>query len=348
MSGALQVGVIGAGSFGTALAQVSALGGHRTILLGRDPVQVDAMVQSRHNPRYLKDLELNLLVQPTADPERLRDQALWILAVPSQSMRGVCRSLRQVFSPGIRIVHVAKGLEIGTQKRLSQVILEELPIASDAVAVLSGPSHAEEIARRLPTTVAVASASQSCAEFVQDVLMHDRLRLYTTPDVVGAEIGGALKNVIALGCGIADGLHFGDNARAALITRGLVEIARLGVRMGAAYSTFSGLTGVGDLVVTCNSRQSRNWSAGYLIGQGRTPSEAVNEIGMAVEGVSTARTARALCDDYKVEMPIALAISDVLFSGKSPLVAVEELMTRSRTHEVEELAQESTVDWVFA
>jgi len=344
----LKIGVIGAGSFGTALAHVAAYGGHEVVLYGRDEQTVQAINERRQNPRYLQGVTLHSGILATTVSSDLTGADLWLLAVPSQFMRETCHQFAPMCSADTRVAHVAKGLEVATLKRLSEVIAEELPdLPPDRLAILSGPSHAEELSRGLPTTIAVASVAKSCAEFVQDALMNERLRIYTTPDVIGAEIGGALKNVIALGCGISDGLQYGDNARAALMTRGLVEISRLGVRMGAALSTFSGLTGMGDLVVTCNSRHSRNWNAGYYIGSGLAVQAALSKVGMAVEGVRTAQAAKALAATYGVDMPIAVAISEILFTDKSPLVAVEELMTRSRTHESEELLLESTVSWLY-
>lgn len=340
--------MVGAGSFGTALAQSSAVQGHRVTLWGRDEAIIASINKNRRNPRYLSDLNLHPGIHATLDVADLEQADLWLLCVPSHAMRETARLLASCYHAGITVAHAAKGLEVETLTRLSQVVAQELPdLPVDRLAVLSGPSHAEEMSKELPTTLVVASHSKSCAESIQDVLMNSRLRIYTSPDVVGTEIGGALKNVIALGCGMSDGLHFGDNARAALMTRGLVEIARLGVQMGAALATFSGLTGVGDLIVTCQSRHSRNWNAGFLIGSGSSVDEALLQVGMAVEGIRTARAAQALADAYGVEMPISVAIADILFAGKAPLEAVGDLMSRSRTHEVEELAVDLPVSWLY-
>lgn len=344
----MHIAIVGAGSFGTALAQIAATSGHQVTLWGRDRQVVVSVNEQRRNARYLSRLTLHPGIRATTDISELATAELWLLCVPSHAMRATAAALAPYYHCGVYVTHAAKGLEVESLKRLSQVIAEELPhLPAERLAVLSGPSHAEELSQGLPTTLVVASYSRACAEYIQDALMSPRLRIYTSPDVVGAEIGGALKNVIALGCGMSDGLQFGDNARAALMTRGLVEIARLGVAMGASLGTFSGLTGVGDLIVTCQSKHSRNWNAGFLIGSGASVQEAVQKVGMAVEGIRTAQAARSLAAAYGVQMPIAIAIGEILFAGKAPHAAVQDLMTRSRTHEMEELAVESPVAWLY-
>jgi glycerol-3-phosphate dehydrogenase (NAD(P)+) len=223
---------------------------------------------------------------------------------------------------------------------MSEVLCEELGEAfRKRVAVLSGPSHAEEVIQKCPTTVVVASECQETAEQVQMLFMNSYFRVYTNPDVVGVEVGGALKNIIALASGLADGLGFGDNAKAALMTRGLAEIARLGSAMGAQPITFVGLAGMGDLVVTCTSRHSRNWRAGHMISQGKKLGEVLEQMGMVVEGVRTTKVANALAKWYQVEMPITAQLYEVLFNGKEPKQAVKELMGRGRTTEIEEIVQ---------
>jgi glycerol-3-phosphate dehydrogenase (NAD(P)+) len=233
------------------------------------------------------------------------------------------------------LVNVAKGIEQKTLKRLSEIALEKLPNAK--YVVLSGPSHAEEVGRGMPTTLVSASEELEIAEYIQDVFMSDRLRIYTNSDVAGVELGGALKNIIALGAGISDGMGYGDNAKAALMTRGITEIARLGVKLGANLSTFSGLTGIGDLIVTCTSMHSRNRRCGIMIGEGMKPSEAVKKVGMVVEGIYTAEAAYELARQVGVEMPITEQIYHVINETTDAREAVTSLMTRQRKHETEEL-----------
>ncbi len=344
----LQIVVIGMGSFGSALASVCAANGHAVTLIGRNDELAATINRNHMNPRYLPDTVLHSNIVATTDLSTVTSADAVLLAVPTHAMRLVCRELNGNLPRNATIIHVAKGLEVETDLRMSQVILQECAdLGEPQLAVVSGPSHAEEVSRRLPTTLAVASASKNTAEFVQDILMNHALRVYTNPDVIGTELGGALKNIIALGCGISDGLSFGDNARAAIMTRGLVEITRLGVKMGAAYSTFSGLTGVGDLIVTCTSKHSRNWTAGYLLGSGLTLDAALDRIGMAVEGVRTTRAALDLAAKQGVSLPIASEIADVLFHLKPPREAVSDLMQRMRTHEMEEYVQDTTASWQF-
>jgi glycerol-3-phosphate dehydrogenase (NAD(P)+) len=255
-------------------------------------------------------------------------------------MREMAGEARKWIAPDALIVHASKGFEQETWKRMSVVLEEELsPEHHKRIAVLSGPSHAEEVIQKCPTTVVIAAASQETAEQVQAVFMNQYFRVYTNPDLVGVEVGGALKNIIALAAGLVDGLGFGDNAKAALITRGLAEIARLGSAMGAKPITFVGLAGVGDLVVTCTSKHSRNWRAGHMISQGKKLDEVLDEMGMVVEGVKTTRAAHALSERYGVEMPLTDQLYAVLFQGKDPAQAVSDLMKRGRTKELEELLQ---------
>lgn len=347
-AGRLQIAIMGAGSFGTSLAAVVVKNGHDAILVGRNPDTVREINDEHHNERYLPRVVLPPLLRATVDPSLVAAADFVLIVVPSHEMRSTCRQLRPWVSPKQVVVHATKGLEIGTRMRMSEVILEEFPeLSPRLLAVLSGPSHAEEVSREMPTTIAVSSASRTTAEAVQDAFMNVALRVYTNPDVVGTELGGALKNIIALGCGISDGLAYGDNARAALMTRGLVEIARLGTRMGAAYSTFSGLTGIGDLIVTCTSQHSRNWRTGFMLGQGVELDAALAHIGMAVEGIRTTRVALELADEMGVQMPIARAIGDVLLGDKSPQMAVSDLMSRLPRHEMEELVLE-TASWEYS
>lgn len=344
----LQIAVVGTGSFGTALAGVIATNGHVCTLIGRNMAVVKEINRERTNAKYLPGVQIADNVIATTDWLAILEAELIVIAVPSHAMRETCRLLQPFYRKGTIVVHVTKGLEMGTRARMSAVILEEIPtLAKRDLAVLSGPSHAEEIARSLPTTLVVSSAAKTTAEFVQDTFMNRFIRVYTNPDVMGTELGGALKNIIAIGCGISDGLDFGDNAKAALMTRGLVEIARLGVRMGAAKSTFFGLTGIGDLIVTCTSKHSRNWNFGYLLGLGVSVSDALMRVGMVVEGVRTAQSAIELAAENRIAMPISESIGDILFKEKKPVMAVTELMARTRTHETEEHVEDTTAAWEF-
>jgi glycerol-3-phosphate dehydrogenase (NAD(P)+) len=261
-----------------------------------------------------------------------------ILAVPTKAIREVLGKVRTVQNSPLTIAHVSKGIEPDSLLRISELIKEEMPRELlKAVVVLSGPSHAEEVSRRHPTTVTVSSEDMSAAEEIQDLFINHNFRVYTNPDVIGVEIGGALKNIIALAAGITDGLGYGDNAKAALITRGLAEIARLGTKMGANPLTFSGLAGIGDLIVTCTSVHSRNWRAGNLLGKGNNLEEVLDNMGMVVEGVRTTKAAYQLAQKYNVSMPITYALYDVLFNGKNAKDAVDVLMARGKTHEMEDL-----------
>ena len=249
-----------------------------------------------------------------------------MLAVPSPFTRSTARSMKPFVKEGQILVNVAKGIEESTLMTLSEQIEEEIPQAN--VAVLSGPSHAEEVGRKLPTTVVVGAKKRETAEYLQSIFMSEVFRVYTSPDILGIELGGSLKNVIALAAGIADGLGYGDNTKAALITRGIAEISRLGVKMGGKIESFTGLTGIGDLIVTCASVHSRNRKAGYLIGQGKTMQEAMDEVQMVVEGVYSAKAAKKLAEKYEVSMPIVEEVNRILFEGKKAEEAVRELMLR--------------------
>ncbi|HZG75234.1 MAG TPA: NAD(P)H-dependent glycerol-3-phosphate dehydrogenase, partial [Paenibacillus sp.] len=268
---------------------------------------------------------------------------LLLFVAPSSAMRDVARQAKPYIRSGQLIVHATKGFEADTLQRMSTVLEEEFAAALEpgSVVVLSGPSHAEEVIQRSPTTVVVACARADRAEAAQDAFITPAFRVYTNPDIAGVELAGALKNIIALGAGMSDGLGFGDNAKAALLTRGLAEIGRLGVAMGANPLTFAGLAGVGDLVVTCTSRHSRNWRAGYKLAEGTPLEEVLDSLGMVVEGVRTTKAAIALADRYGVELPIAAQLHDVLFRGKDPRAAVEALMGRGRTHEIEDIVREA-------
>ena len=327
-----EIGIIGAGSWGTALAVLCVNNGH------------DVTVWSRTKRDHKKDSRLPGVEIPdaicfTTDlSEAMKGKGAVILAVPSPYIREVSGKMRPFTEKGQIIVNVSKGVEKSTLYTLSQIIEEEIPQAE--TAVLSGPSHAEEVVKGLPTTCVVSAHKKAVAEYLQNLFMSPVFRVYTSPDILGVELGGALKNVIALAAGAADGLGYGDNTKAALITRGIAEIARLGIAMGARPSTFFGLTGIGDLIVTCASVHSRNRKAGYLIGQGYTMEEAMAEVKMVVEGVYSAKAAKALAEKYQVEMPIVEQINKVLFEGKSAKEAVNDLMLRDKKIESTDLPWE--------
>lgn len=340
MSTQTKVAVLVAGSWGTALAAVLADNGHQVSLWTRNGEQADEINQSRTNRKYLGDAILPLGITAGSELfEVLEGAAAVVFVAPSAAMREVARAARPYIAPDALIIHATKGFETGSLKRMTTVLSEELERSESELVVLSGPSHAEEVVRRLPTTVVVASADQQRAEAAQDLFINNDFRVYTNPDMMGVEVAGAIKNIIALGAGLSDGLGFGDNAKAALITRGLAEIGRLGDAMGANMLTFAGLAGVGDLIVTCTSTHSRNWRAGSMLAKGMTVDEMLAKMGMVVEGVRTTRAAYELASRYEVRMPITEQLYQVLFAGKSPKLAVEELMGRIRTHEIEEVAK---------
>ncbi|MFC4324163.1 NAD(P)H-dependent glycerol-3-phosphate dehydrogenase [Litchfieldia salsa] len=335
-----QIIVIGAGSWGTALAMVLADNGHEVRLWGHNKDLISEINQYHTNSRYLPDIKLPEEIIGYHDLEAaLEGIHTVVLAVPTKAIREVLQKVTGYTDKPLTIVHVSKGIEPDSLKRISEIIEEEMPkeLLKDVV-VLSGPSHAEEVSLRHPTTVTSSSKNITAAEHVQDLFINKYFRVYTNPDIVGVEIGGALKNIIALCAGITDGLGYGDNAKAALITRGLAEIARLGSVMGANPLTFSGLTGVGDLIVTCTSVHSRNWRAGNLLGKGQSLEEVLENMGMVVEGVRTTKAAYQLAHKMNVSMPITFALYDVLFNDKSPKEAVDSLMGRLPTHEMEDLS----------
>jgi len=327
------VAVYGAGSWGTALAVLLARAGHQVALIGRQSDQMALMKQQCENARYLAGVVLPSSLLPTTDLALLNAD-LVVLSVPSHSVREAALVLKPRLRPGCIVVNTGKGLEEGTHLRLSEVLSEELP--NNPIAVLSGPSHAEEVGMDMPTTVVVAS-DVGTAQTVQDLMMTPNFRVYTNPDIIGVELGGALKNVVALCTGIAEGLGFGDNTKAALMTRGLAEIARLGVALGGHPLTFTGLSGVGDLIVTCTSLHSRNRRAGVALGQGKPLETVLKEVGMVVEGVRAARIAYQLSVEKHISMPITEQAYKVLFEGADPKVAVADLMMRGKRHELEEV-----------
>lgn len=327
-----QVSVIGAGSWGTALAVLLANNGHEVTIWSHDPHEVEMLSTKREQQEKLPGVKLPDNVNVLSDmKESLTGKDVVVMAVPSPVVRSVAKQMAPYISDGQVIVNVAKGIEDGTYMTLSAIIEEEIPNAE--VCVLSGPSHAEEVGRGIPTTVVVGSKKQKIAEMLQDVFMNQVFRVYTNPDIIGIELGGALKNVIALAAGTTDGLGYGDNTKAALMTRGIAELTRLGIALGGKPETFSGLTGIGDLIVTCTSVHSRNRKAGYLIGQGMTADEAMKEVKMVVEGVYSAKAALGLARKYGVSVPIVEAVNKVLFEGADPKDEVTSLLLRERRKE---------------
>lgn len=327
------IGVIGAGSFGTALAVLLVGKGHQVKIWSRETEQLDLMKQIHENPQFLPDVKLpEELEMAYTMEEAMKGADIVLFSVPAQAFRSVFAEALPHLEPQTIVVNVAKGIEMGTLLRLSQVAHELKPDVR--YVTLSGPSHAEEVARNLPTTVAVASEDEALALEVQEAFITDMFRVYSNHDVAGVELGGSLKNIIALGAGISDGMGFGDNAKAALMTRGITEMCRLGASLGADMDTFSGLTGIGDLIVTCTSMHSRNRRCGILIGKGMEPEKAIKEIGMVVEGITTAEAAYALAKQYGIEMPITECIYKVIHGEMEAMDAVGFLMGRDKKNEM--------------
>ena len=332
-----KVGVIGAGSWGTALSVVLANNGHSVKVWSIVEAEVKMLQENHEQLDKLPGVKIPETVTFTTDlAEAITEMDVLVLAVPSVFTRSTAKSMAPFVKDGQIIVCVAKGIEEDTFKTISEVVEEEIPNAD--VTIMCGPSHAEEVGIGLPTTVVAGARTKATAERVQDLFMNEVFRVYTSPDVLGMEIGGSLKNVIALAAGMADGLGYGDNTKAALITRGIAEIERLAIKMGAHAETLSGLTGIGDLIVTCESKHSRNRKAGMLIGQGYTMEEATQEVKMVVEGIYSAKAALALAKKYDVQMPIIEGVNQVLFEGKSAKDAVMELMQRDKRIEHADLA----------
>lgn len=329
------IGIVGAGSWGIALANLLAHKGHKVMVWSIIEDEINMLKEKHEHVDKLPGVKLDDSIEYTTDlKETIEGKNLIILAVPSPFTRSTAHNMKEFVKEGQIIVNVAKGVEEKTLMTLSEIIEEEIPQAK--VAVLSGPSHAEEVGRGLPTTIVAGAKERKVAEYVQNVFMCDVFRVYTSPDVLGIEIGAALKNVIALAAGVADGMGYGDNTKAALITRGIAEITRLGLALGGKAETFSGLTGIGDLIVTCASVHSRNRKAGYLIGQGKTYEEAMKEVKMVVEGVYSAKAAMGLAKKYGIEMPIVEQVNQVLFEGKDVKEAMNDLMNREKKNEIDD------------
>jgi len=331
-----KISIIGAGSWGTALAVLLANKGISVNMWSVFEDEIKMLNEKREHVHKLPGTIIPENVTFTSDLEKaVGDAEVLVMVVPAQTVRQTSKDISKYIRNDTIIVSCSKGLEEGTGLRMSEVIGQEIKNAK--TVILSGPSHAEEVGKGIPTTVVAASEDIEAAELIQDIFMAPEFRVYTNTDVVGVELGGALKNVIALCAGISDGLGFGDNTKAALMTRGITEISRIGVSLGANPQTFAGLTGIGDLIVTCTSMHSRNRRAGILIGQGKTAKEAMEEVKMVVEGVTTTKAAYDLAQKQKVPMPITVEAYEVLFNGKDPRQAVYDLMMRNKKNEVEEL-----------
>lgn len=333
------ISVLGAGSWGTALAVLLYKNGHDVTIWSIVNDEVEMLKKEREHKDKLPGVKIPEEIVITNSLEQsILGKEIMILAVPSPFTRSTAQIMKPFVVDGQVIVNVAKGIEESSLMTLSEIIEEEIPKAE--VAVLSGPSHAEEVGKGLPTTCVIGCKKKATAQMLQKVFTSDVFRVYTSPDVLGIELGGALKNVIALAAGIADGLGYGDNTKAALITRGVAEISRLGIAMGGKSETLNGLTGIGDLIVTCASVHSRNRKAGYLMGQGKSMEEAMKEVKMIVEGVYSAKAAIALARKYNVDLPIIEQVNLVLFENKSAEEAVKELMLRDMKMEHSDLPWE--------
>ncbi|KNH36284.1 MULTISPECIES: NAD(P)H-dependent glycerol-3-phosphate dehydrogenase [Exiguobacterium] len=334
-----KIAVIGAGSWGTALSLVLADNDQEVMLYGREQTNVDRINEHHENAQFLPGVMLPQSLKATTDLKVAVEGATHILIVtPSSAIRSVSRQLNELLTEPVVLIHASKGIEPKTHLRLSELIEEEVdPAKRKAVCVLTGPSHAEEVALRKPTTVTIASDDLEEAGRVQELFTNENFRVYLNADIIGAELGGALKNIIALAAGMTDGLGYGDNAKAALITRGMVEMARLGTMLGANPMTFTGLTGMGDLIVTCTSVHSRNWRAGNAIGRGEKLETVLENMGMVVEGVRATQAAYDLAETKQCELPITSALYHVLFDGHTPEEEVKKLMQRPQKNEIEHL-----------
>jgi glycerol-3-phosphate dehydrogenase (NAD(P)+) len=331
-----RIGIIGAGSFGTALSKVFIDAGNEVQIWAREADIVDQINQHHHNPAYLPDLELPKELKAVKTLEEVvQSQQLLVLATPSHTLRTMAESIKPMLKGNEVVITVSKGIEQDTFMTMSQVLVEALEgvITSDQIGVLYGPSHAEEVAHQKPTTVVAASYSTRTATYIQNTCMTSMFRIYVNNDVLGVEIGGSVKNIMAIAAGVIDGAGWGDNTKAALITRGLHEIKRMGVQFGAHTDTFSGLTGMGDLIVTCTSEHSRNRRLGLEIGKGKSLDEVVEGMDMVAEGVKTTRAVYYWAKKHGIEMPITTAIYQVLFEGMNPVDALNDLMNRDPKQE---------------
>lgn len=327
-----KITLLGGGSWGTALSKLLSENGHDVTVWLRDEEQVRLLSNERVNNKYLPKVKLPENIVFNSDiNDAAKDADILLVVTPTQHIRGILKQLKKEYKTNKIIINASKGIEKGTMCLVSDIVKEETD--NCIFAALSGPSHAEEVGLCLPTAITIACEDKEVAEEIQDAFMSSYFRVYTNEDVIGAEIGGALKNIIALGAGISDGIGYGDNAKAALMNRGIVEIARLGIAIGADVHTFYGLSGIGDLIVTCTSKHSRNWNAGFLIGQGMTKNEAIEKVGMVVEGIPTTYAAYELSKKLMVEMPIVNAMYDVLENNADVKETVNKLMLRDKKEE---------------
>lgn len=330
------ISFLGAGSWGTALAILCANNGHKVTLWSKVQSEIEMLREKREHVDRLPGVKLPDSIEIEDNLEKAcTDKDIIVCSVASPFVRSTAREAKPFIRENQIIVNVGKGIEDSTLMTLCEILEDELPMAD--VAVLSGPSHAEEVSKGVPTTVVVGAKSEKTALFVQDVFMGDRFRVYTSPDMIGIELGGALKNVIALAAGILDGMGLGDNTKAALMTRGIAEISRLGIELGGKMETFCGLSGIGDLIVTCTSTHSRNHNCGYLLGKGKTLEEAKEEIKQVIEGVNCAKAAMALANKHHVTMPIVEQINAILFENKTAEQAVKDLLVRDKVSEYKTL-----------
>ncbi len=330
-----KISVLGGGSWGTAIARLLAKNGNDVNFYIRNKVECQSIIENRENKKYLPGVELPENIFPTDSINTsIENCEIIVLAVPTNSVRSICEELSGKIDKGVIFVNLAKGLEMESHKRISEVVEE---FFENPFVALSGPSHAEEVGKDIPTIVVVSSRDEDVMLYIQDVFSSEVFRVYTNKDLVGVEIGGALKNIIALGAGLSDGLGYGDNTKAALMTRGIYEMMKLGVKLGASPETFNGLAGIGDLIVTCTSMHSRNRVAGINIGKGLTVEETIEKVGMVVEGIKTTKSAYELSQIHGVEMPITTKLYKVLYEGASPRESVLKLMTRERKAEMESL-----------
>lgn len=326
------IAILGGGSWGTALAKLLSENGNCVTVWIRDENQCKELSNDRINTRYLPNVKIPSNIVFISDiNETVKKAQVILIVTPTQVVRSVLKQIRDEYKTNKIVINASKGIEVGTLSRVSEIVAQETKNCK--FGVLTGPSHAEEVGLSMPTAITVACEDKDTCEIIQDLFMSLYFRVYTNDDVIGAELGGALKNIIALGAGISDGVGYGDNAKAALMNRGIVEIARLGVALGADIHTFSGLSGIGDLIVTCTSKHSRNRSAGYLIGQGYTKDEAVKKVGMVVEGISTTYAAYDLSKKMNIDMPIVDAMYDILENNADVRETVNKLMLRERKDE---------------
>lgn len=327
-----KITILGGGSWGTALSKLLSENGNEVTVWLRDENQCKELSSKRVNEKYLPNVKIPGDIVFTSDiNESVKNAEIILIVTPTQMVRSVLKQIKHEYKTDKIIVNASKGIEVGTLNRVSEIVAQETNNCT--FAVLTGPSHAEEVGLGMPTAITVACDDKKVCELIQDVFMSLYFRVYTNDDVVGAELGGALKNIIALGAGISDGVGYGDNAKAALMNRGIVEIARLGVALGADIHTFSGLSGIGDLIVTCTSKHSRNRNAGYLIGQGYTKDEAIKKVGMVVEGISTTYAAYFLAKKMNIDMPIVDAMYDILENNADVKETVNKLMIREKKDE---------------